>query len=918
LGTVSWETDGRGCDEAYRTHFEYDTLGRLESTDPPLSEPTTFEYYNDWTQVKVIRDTQEFLYVFDRFGNLKEVFDAQTGHLTQITTDALGRRRQVDFLWNPEPGDTLTYDPLGRLTAVVHPDEPSTRITYDYSGSVVTVLDENLHETTYHYEAYGDPSSRRLAYLVDAAGETTSYGYDSNLGLLQSVSAPVSQGDRGFSYYYGSNGCDNGFLASETHPESLTTFYEYDCLGNVAKRTLANSETATYDYDSAGRLIEIRYLNASDDVTMGYDGASRRTLLENHGAVVESTYDDAGRLETTTHSFTGGPQGHTTAYSYDRLDRLDTITYPSGRVVTHGWNDRNWMVSLTGEEGSDVEYLPNITYHKTGAPDVVTYANGISTKHWIDDRNRLVGITSPGLMQIGIVHDDASNVEEWNDFYDPENSRIYGYDELDRLTTATAPGLWGELIFTYDKLGNRRTRTLEGETTDYYYDEYRNQLHRLAAAETNRFTYDLVGRLIMEERGASYFEVFSDGFETGDFAEWEENSAKSESDYPLRFLYSYNSAGHLTRVSQDGQFLADYSYDGDGLRVKKSSAAGAVYYLRNPTGNALAEYDQDGALLAEYVYAGDRQVAKVEPTGGDEDDFSFFHADHLGSSMIISGGNGEIKWYGQYFPFGGPYSSTGVPDRYRFTQHELDTETSLVYAKARYYHPWLGRFISTDPVGGNVGSSQSWNRYAYVENRPLSAQDTDGRAGAIIYTDFVPDEVFQANAETRLEINRFFARGGVFGEIAGAVIDIALSEYLPESREALLSTLVENSATVGVPVATLVRLPKGTKSYQTYVKKKPDGTPYFGKTSGEGTPQQNIARRDSTHHMNQEGYGPAQLDKTSSNPDAIRGREQQLIEVHGGAQSQGGTIGNKINSVSPRNPKRKQYQEAAEEEFGGS
>jgi hypothetical protein len=58
------------------------------------------------------------------------------------------------------------------------------------------------------------------------------------------------------------------------------------------------------------------------------------------------------------------------------------------------------------------------------------------------------------------------------------------------------------------------------------------------------------------------------------------------------------------------------------------------------------------------------------------------------------------------------------------------------------------------------------------------------------------------------------------------------------------------------------------------------------------------------------------VDKSSSNADAIRGREQQLIEQNGGAQSQGGTSGNKINGVSPNNPNAESYRAACKKEFG--
>ena len=66
---------------------------------------------------------------------------------------------------------------------------------------------------------------------------------------------------------------------------------------------------------------------------------------------------------------------------------------------------------------------------------------------------------------------------------------------------------------------------------------------------------------------------------------------------------------------------------------------------------------------------------------------------------------------------------------------------------------------------------------------------------------------------------------------------------------------------------------------------------------------------------NDKGFGPAQLDKSSANKDAIRGREQQLIDANGGAQSQGGTSGNAINGISDSNKKRKLYLDAADEEF---
>ena len=107
----------------------------------------------------------------------------------------------------------------------------------------------------------------------------------------------------------------------------------------------------------------------------------------------------------------------------------------------------------------------------------------------------------------------------------------------------------------------------------------------------------------------------------------------------------------------------------------------------------------------------------------------------------------------------------------------------------------------------------------------------------------------------------------------------------------------------------------GKTTYQTYTKESKVGeTVYSGRTSGKGTPEENIANRDKNHHMNKD-YGPARLDKSSSNPDAIRGREQQLIKHHGGAKSEKGTSGNAINGVGPNNLKKNRYEKAANKEF---
>ena len=132
------------------------------------------------------------------------------------------------------------------------------------------------------------------------------------------------------------------------------------------------------------------------------------------------------------------------------------------------------------------------------------------------------------------------------------------------------------------------------------------------------------------------------------------------------------------------------------------------------------------------MWRGGTLLASVSPTGGTR----FQVTDHLGSPRVITDRCGGVLALHTYMPFGEELTSSQQDDdRMKFTGHERDlkrpdvTTDDLDYMHARYYNPWLIRFLSVDPAGGKPEIPQSWNKYGYARNNPVNMTDPDGREG---------------------------------------------------------------------------------------------------------------------------------------------------------------------------------------------
>jgi RHS repeat-associated protein len=176
-------------------------------------------------------------------------------------------------------------------------------------------------------------------------------------------------------------------------------------------------------------------------------------------------------------------------------------------------------------------------------------------------------------------------------------------------------------------------------------------------------------------------------------------------------------------VSSSGSLgSGTYTYDGNGLRVKKVSGSTTTVYVFSGA-KVIAEYlngAAPGSPTREYIYSGSALLAKIE--GGAA---NYYQADHL-SDRVTTDANGSIVGQQGHYPYGESWYLTNTTTKWQFTSYERDAESGNDYAMARYDVNRLGRFSSPDPLAGSIGDPQSLNRYAYVGNDPLSNVDPLG------------------------------------------------------------------------------------------------------------------------------------------------------------------------------------------------
>jgi len=181
--------------------------------------------------------------------------------------------------------------------------------------------------------------------------------------------------------------------------------------------------------------------------------------------------------------------------------------------------------------------------------------------------------------------------------------------------------------------------------------------------------------------------------------------------------YTWDFNDMLTQLSTGGNTYV-YRYDGLGNRVARIENSEEKTYV-----GGLAETDASGNITSYYVY-GLGLISKITPTN----QTYYYRFDAIGNTVAISDSTGNMVNKYAYDAFGEVLNQEeAIPNPFKYVGQfgVMDEGNGLLFMKARYYDPEIGRFISKDPIGLLGGL----NLYAYAGNNPVNFIDPLGLQG---------------------------------------------------------------------------------------------------------------------------------------------------------------------------------------------
>ena len=396
------------------------------------------------------------------------------------------------------------YDAVGQITTVHHPNDKTTTYEYDLLGHKLKVNHPDAGEVSYTYDAAGNLLTKLTAELKKRI----------------SADAPI------------------------------TYTYDYERLSEVLyPKNLFNRVTYTYGkpgekYNRAGRLVLVEDASGGEAYYYGNQGEVVKTVR----SVMVSTAD----VRTYVYGAT-----------YDSWNRVRTMTYPDGEVVTYAYNAAGQIASVkSNKQGKEEAIIEKVGYDKDGHTVYTKLGNGTETTYTYDKRRERLqemNLTAAGtsIMHDKYQYDAVDNILGITNAVDPARGNTngdkklggafkhsYAYDDLNRLVYASGKAKQASysMQMTFGRMSEPLTKVQKVDSTktaqsyDFTY-RYEDSNHPTAPTQIGHehYTYDANGNPTLVE---------NDSLNTERRMYWDEdNRLMVLSDNGKTCRYTYNAAG---------------------------------------------------------------------------------------------------------------------------------------------------------------------------------------------------------------------------------------------------------------------------------------------------------------------------------------------------------------------------------------
>ena len=715
FGNVLKQTDGNGNTKRY----EYDTQNQLVASYDGYENKTNYEY-NALGKIQSVTQPNgaKTEYFYNYMGLLEKVTD-DCGTVYTASYDKAGRlikeRNRADSEKSYE------YDDGGRVTKVLCGGEAVESYTYGQNNRTVTVKDGNGENYIYNYDAFG-----RLVNEKNRIGLEQYYSYDPD-GQLEtqtnfdgSSTTIVFSKDRTIRTVKYSDGSENRFV--------------YDSIGNITEAENAYGKTI-YKYDQGGRMVYQKDVTTGEEIHFTYDNAGNRIKLlsSNRETVytygknneVKEIFDNKQRISVKLEYNVNGLE---TVRRFGNGTKEETLYDKAGRVT----------VKAQKSERGELLWAEGYLYGDDGKRTATVDNKGSVTLYEYNKKGQLSTVYYPysqgmvdNLKQEAEENGLPVNAEFGENKYLPSGIK----DKLVPLMNSMQYGLVYQISnlqifikesYTYDKNGNRTTKTTNFGTINYTYDKENRLLSSGSRGQYFiNYTYDNMGNLLTEE---SVLKTTKYAYNSQNRLIYCEVTDKQKKEY-AQTNYAYDAFGRRILVQDKGEAALRTLYDGLTFDVIKQSPTFANGLFTDsqetgirwgatgkPTGERyryLGEKDtqskdryvylnEDNYKMISSRYQGERTQINVNGTIAAQtstEGTQYFTTDLLGSVSTISDSSGyQLDSY-TYDAFGSLVQGdlTGTTD-FGYLGKQNDQASKLYNYGYRDYNSIISRFTTQDPI----------------------------------------------------------------------------------------------------------------------------------------------------------------------------------------------------------------------------